>query len=495
MNNEVLVKAIRGGVLTGLFFSMLVLTGCGGGGTSAAGGGSSTGAAPTGVVVTWNNRALQSIRDNHPGPTIVARTLAIMHTCMFDAWAAYDSQAVATILGSTLRRPSSESTQTNKAKAMSFAAYHCLLDQFPGDLQKYNALMTGLGYDPNDTSTDPTTPAGIGNRVATSILDFRHHDGSNQLGDLRTGFYSDYTGYAAVNTVTTVNNPDHWQPLLVPDDDGVIAPQRFTTPQWGLVKPFALSSGSQLRPPPPIANATDSAGYLAQATELITISAQLTDEQKVIAEYWADGPFTETPPGHWFLFAQFISKRDHHTDDDDVKMFFALGNALLDASIVAWDSKRAYDSVRPLTAIRFLFAGHPIEAWAGPFLGTKTIDGGTWQPYQPIAIVTPPFPEFMSGHSTFSAAAASIFRHFTGSDAFNNSVTVGAGSSKVEPGSTPHQSVTLSWATFSSAADQAGLSRRYGGIHFATGDLAGRAAGSQIGDLVWAKALTFINGK
>jgi hypothetical protein len=498
MPRELLVRAftVRAGKVP-LLFTLLVLAGCGGGGGSSTNSGGTTpnNTAPTGVVVSWNNRALQSIRDAHPGPTIVARALAITHTCMFDAWAAYDSQAVATILGSSLRRPAGESTQANKAKAMSFAAYHCLLDLFPGDLQKYNALMTSLGYDPSDTSTDPSTPVGIGNRVATSVINFRHHDGSNQLGDLRTGFYSDYTGYVPLNTINTVNNPDHWQPLLVPDDDGVIAPQRFTTPQWGQVIPFALTSGAQLRPAAPIANATDPTGYSAQATELITISAQLTDEQKVIAEYWADGPSSETPPGHWCLFAQFVSARDHHTDDDDVKMFFALGNALLDASIAAWDSKRVYDSVRPITAIHFLFAGQSIQAWAGPFLGTRAIDGGTWQPYQPLAVVTPPFPEYISGHSTFSAAAARILFHFTGSDTFNDSATIGAGSSKVEPGTTPHQAVTLSWATFSAAADEAGISRRYGGIHFAAGDLAGRAVGKQVGDLVWTKALTFINGK
>jgi len=94
--------------------------------------------------------------------------------------------------------------------------------------------------------------------------------------------------------------------------------------------------------------------YEAQAKELVDLSAGLTDQQKTIAEYWLDGPNSEQPPGHWALFAQFVSARDHHTLDDDVKMFFALSNAMLDASIEVWDCKRHYDSVRPISQIRYM---------------------------------------------------------------------------------------------------------------------------------------------
>src|SRR3989440_9192873 len=152
-----------------------------------------------------------------------------------------------------------------------------------------------------------------------------------------------------------------------------------------------------------------------------------------------------------------------HTLDQDVKLFFALGNAVFDAGIVAWDCKRAYDYVRPVTAVHFLFAGKKVRAWAGPYRGTRVIDGGDWAPYQPVTFVTPPFPEFISGHSAFSAAGAEVLKAFTGSDTFGASATVQAGSSKVEPGAVPATDVTLSWATFSDAADQAGVLRRYGG--------------------------------
>ena len=247
------------------------------------------------------------------------------------------------------------------------------------------------------------------------MLGFRHHDGSNQLGDLHPGAYSDTTGYRAVNTPATIVDPNRWQPLFVVNASGDVTTQVYTTPHWGRVIPFALASGSALRPVPPALY--PSSDYAKQAADLVALSAGLTDFQKVTAEYFADGPSSEFPPGHWALFAQFVSRRDNHSLDDDVKMFFALGNALLDAGICAWDAKLAYDSVRPVTAIHFLYAGQTILAWGGPGQGTKPIRGEFWRPYQLATVVTPPFPEYFSGHSVFSAAGAEVLKSFTGSDA------------------------------------------------------------------------------
>jgi hypothetical protein len=122
------------------------------------------------------------------------------------------------------------------------------------------------------------------------------------------------------------------------------------------------------------------------------------------------------------------------------------------------------------------------------------IDGGTWQLFQSPSVVTPAFPEYVSGHSTFSAAAAEVLRRFTGGDDFGASYTQPAGSSRFEPGAVPATDVTLTWKTFSDAADQAGLSRRYGGIHFPDGDLQGRAMGHIAGVRAWDKAQAYITG-
>src|SRR5207237_10674357 len=123
---------------------------------------------------------------------------------------------------------------------------------------------------------------------------------------------------------------------------------------------------------------------------------------------------------------------------------------------------RFYDAERPITAIHYLKAGKKVLATV-PFQGKQVIDGADWMPYQPATFVTPPFPEYPSGHSAFSAAAAEVLQRFTGSDAFGGSVSFAQGSGRVEPGFAPASKVTLSWPTFSAAADEAGMSRRYGG--------------------------------
>jgi len=239
--------------------------------------------------------------------------------------------------------------------------------------------------------------------------------------------------------------------------------------------------------------------YHVQCGQLIDLSAALTDEEKMVAEYWADGPRSELPPGHWNLFAQQVSHRDHTGDterdlDQAVKLFFALTNAIFDAGLCAWDNKRAYDSVRPITAVRTAFQGQSIPAWGGPGRGTETIPGERWLPYQPSTFPTPPFAEYSSGHSNFSAAGAEILKRFTGSDRFGGSVTFQAGSSRIEPGLTPAEDLTLPWATFSDAADQAGISRRYGGIHFEQGELDGRETGRNAAQQCWTRAQTYIDG-
>jgi hypothetical protein len=163
-----------------------------------------------------------------------------------------------------------------------------------------------------------------------------------------------------------------------------------------------------------------------------------------------------TPPGHWNLIAQYVSRRDNHDLDRDVKLYCVLNNALMDCSITAWAVKRYYDSVRPVSAIRFLYAGKEVQAWGGPGLGTRKIDGATWHPYQPATFVTPPFAEFVSGHSTFSRRAAEMLKSFTGSNDYGDSWKQPAGASLIEPGVTPSTPVRLSCETFTEAAEEAG---------------------------------------
>jgi hypothetical protein len=458
------------------------------------------------VVVDWSNATTNAIRRLAiKQPTVVSRALAVVHTCMFDAWAAYDSLAVGTQLGASLRRPISERTLDNKNKAVSFAAYRALVDLFPTQAGVANQLMASLGYDPNDLTIDVSTPSGVGNVAAIAVLAFRHHDGANQLGDVNGGDpYSDYTGYTPVNTPDQVIDPNRWQPLRIPLAGGGTAVQVFVTPHWTHVTPFALNQSSQFRPGPPEPFGTER--FVQQAVDVLDLMAGLddrkkmtVDRKKMTVEFWGDNPPTALPPGHWIDIAQFVSKRDGYGIDDDARLFFLVANATFDAGIAVWDAKVYYDYVRPVTAIRYLFAGQPVITWAGPFQGTQVIDGANFHPFQRPTVNTPPFAEYPSGHSAFSAASAEVLKRYTGSDFFGATGVRAAGSSTVEnylnvPGASPAPAtdIVFYWETFSDAAADAGISRRLGGIHFEDGDLASRKLGRKVGKQVWAKAMQFM---
>ncbi|MEQ9408407.1 MAG: vanadium-dependent haloperoxidase [Fuerstiella sp.] len=495
------------------------------------------------VSVLWDQAVQQAVTNTSPGPTIASRAYALMHTAMFDAWSAYDGPAHSTQLADDLQRPESENTEANKREAMSYAAYRVLDDLFASETNLLDDLMERLGFDPGNTSTSPTEPAGIGNTMAASLLTFRHDDGSNQLGDSADGTpgiaYSDTSDYSATNGIASTEVIDKWTPEHVPIDaasGSELRNQKFLTPHWGQVTPFSLTSGDQLRPQAPepflmvdgtvdlenktitqddgtVLNITSelvgtviNPAFVAQAQEVVDISAALTDEQKLIAEFWEDASRTSFPPGTFMTFGQYVSARDNHSTDQDAQMFFALANAVFDAGIATWESKTHYDYVRPVRAIRELgklgLIGEPdsstgeymIRAWT-PEGDNRLIPATEFLTYQtPGQDPSPPFAEYTSGHSAFSAAGATILRLFTGSDQFGGSVTFQPGTSRFEPSVTPSESVTLSWDTFTAAADEAGISRLYGGIHFSDGNVFGTELGNRVGEAVWEKARAYITG-
>lgn len=271
------------------------------------------------------------------------------------------------------------------------------------------------------------------------------------------------------------------------------------------------------------------------------------DYTRVLTQFWADGPTSETPPGHWFsifnyvndqpgLVKKFNGKGRVLTDLEwDVKGYFALGGALHDAAIAAWGIKGWYDSVRPVSALRFMCdhgqssnkklpnyhpAGIPLVpglieqikvgdrlagprnanigkikfyTWRGPQVVTDTatqtagvgwILAKNWWPYQLKTFVTPPFAGYVSGHSTYSRAAAEVLTLFTGDEYFPGGLGefhVAANSNflRVEKG--PSVDVTLQWATYRDASDQTSLSRIWGGIHPPFDDIPGRMIGAKVG--------------
>ncbi|NET08802.1 MAG: calcium-binding protein, partial [Symploca sp. SIO2B6] len=494
--------------------------------------------------VRWDRATQEAIINTAVGPTITTRALALVHTAMYDAWAAYDATAISTQQGDTLQRPASENTDANKAQAMSFAAYRVLVELFPSQVSIFNALMAELGYDTSNASTDTSTPEGIGNVSAEALMTVRRNDGSNQLGTDPNGTagvpYSDISGYTPFNPVGDSIDISRWTPERVPIDatpGTEIRQQSFLTPHWGNVTPFGLTSGSQFRPvapepfllvdgtvnvstgtitladnsvvaiSPSIVGSIINPAFIEQAETVVSTSATLTDEQKLIAEFWEDGGGTSFPPGTWMTFGQFVSARDNHSLDQDAQLFFMLANAEFDASIATWEAKAFYDYTRPVRAIRELgtlgligefnasLGGFAIEAWAGPGLGTQTILATDFLTYQtPGGDPSPPFAEYVSGHSTFSAAGATILELFSGSDTFGGSVSFNTGESRFEPGVTPQSPLTLAWDRFSVAADEGGISRIYGGIHFEDGDFNGRSLGQDVAASAFSQALFYING-
>jgi hypothetical protein len=574
------------------------------------------------VARRWDEALLDAIRRALPAPTVHARNLFHTSAAMWDAWAAYDPQASGYFVK---EKHSAGNVAAARNEAISYAAYRVLSARYiksvggEESLSEFADLMDALCYPLDVTTTEGDSPAALGNRIAAAVIAYGMTDGSNQANGYTDPDYKPVNPPLVVaSSGTTMIDPNRWQPLQIehmisqngiPVVNGV---QQAVGPHWGHVKGFALpdagADGVPIDPgPPPLLGdpASDQA-YKDQAVEVIRDSSlldaanpatidispgargdnslgtndghghplnpvtgqpyppdvvNLGDFGRVMAEFWADGPKSETPPGHWNVLANLVSDelapnlRIGGTGPSvdrlqwDVKLYLALNGAVHDAAIAAWGLKGHYDSVRPISMIRYMgglgqssdpnlpsydkeglplepglvelitqettapgqrhaaLAGHEgeiaIRAWAGTPADPKTQTGGvdwilatTWVPYQLPTFVTPAFQAFVSGHSTFSRAAAEVLVGFTGSEYFPGGVsgyTIPAGSLKFEKG--PTTDIRLEWATFFDAADQAGQSRLWGGIHIPADDVTGRKIGSACGKAAWTQAQLYYDGK
>ncbi len=447
------------------------------------------------AVIAWNQALTGAIAASFSPPTVAARALSMVYEAVYNAWVGYGNFAYFTLSG--LRyRPSGEWKTSNKTIAIGYAAHGVLSDLFPLSRAAFDDTLaqTLAGLAPG--TTDAVSAQLFGKATAVALLQARNQDGSNQLGDLAPGSYGDWSGYASVNAPdpnyaplngpfpNVLVDPMRWQPLRVTSALGVQSVQQFVTPHWGQVRPFALASGSALRP-------AFSLPTKGEMDELIGLSARLDDADKAQVDFFANNPGSVTPPGQWSKFAEIVSANDANTLDEDVVLFFVLGQAMLDASIACWEAKRYYDSARPYAAIRWYYRDQSISAWGGPGNGPRTIRGASWLPYQRPTVPSPAFPEFCSGHSTFSAAAAACIALLRGSDSIALKFTF-PGNGVPFDRSVPAAPVALRWNSLSEVADAAGYSRRLGGIHFEQGDLKGRALGKQVAQAVIRKGLTLV---
>jgi hypothetical protein len=489
-------------------------------------------------------------------------------------------------------------------------------------LPELDATMAAQCYDTAVTTTDGDTPAALGNRIAAAAIAYGLADGSNEQNNYAAPASYDPVNKPLIVTEpgTKMVDPNRWQPLALDKQEaqnGVFIPgkvQKNVTPFWGHVTSFGLPASTtglpiDPGPPPKIEDAPDpktgmndfqaaaiavierSNALNAADTATIDISPAsvgnndlgtndgggfsinpvtgeayapdtvlLGDFARALTEFWADGPKSETPPGHWNTIANTVGDatgfvpRIGGTGPEvdrlewDVKTYFALNGALHDAAVAAWGAKGFDDTARPISMIRYMGGlgqssdkhlpsynadGLPlvpglvelitaktaapgkrhaalrkhigeiaINAWKGNPADPATEDGGVgwilatkWVPYQKPTFVTPAFSGFVSGHSTFSRAAAEVLTSMTGSAFFPGGMAefvVPKGSLGVEAG--PSTDVPLQWATYYDAADQAGISRLYGGIHIPEDDFGGRVTGSQCGKAAWALASQYFDG-
>jgi membrane-associated phospholipid phosphatase len=260
-------------------------------------------------------------------------------------------------------------------------------------------------------------------------------------------------GSSRVVSYTPGTQPGQWQPT-----PPTFSPAAF--PQWSAVTPFAISSGSQFRPAGPPALTSQAYANALQEVEALgsANSTTRTPEQSQIALFWADGAGTETPPGHWNEIAEQVARTHGDTLVQDARLFATLNIALADAAIAAWDAKYTFNFWRPVTAIHNANLDGNARTTADP----------SWTPF----LVTPAFPSYVSGHSSFSAAAAVVLTSF-----FGGHVTFTARSDAL-PG------VTRTFHSFMDAAEEAGLSRIYGGIHYSFDNRDGLAMGGALADYV-----------
>jgi len=227
------------------------------------------------ITIHWNNVVLESIKLTKTSPPLAARALAMVHTAIYDAWSIYHRNALSTTTGKYIKRYE-QYEEGDIEQALSFAAFRVCNNLFWTALpinhkQLFTKLMHHLNYDPNNSSINTHSPAGIGNLIGNLIIDYRNGDGANQSGmPYSVDAWSDYSGYLPPNppVPAPIKNINLWQPLTGADK----VSQTFIAAQWPMVRPFALESSKQFRPPPPFTDFNEPKEFRKQAEEIFEFS-------------------------------------------------------------------------------------------------------------------------------------------------------------------------------------------------------------------------------
>jgi hypothetical protein len=381
------------------------------------------------AVITWNKIALEAIKVDRTAPPAAERILTIVETAVFDAvndiarvYKPYHVDKTAPVGAS-------------QAAAAAEAAWRVLTELYPKQKATFDAaLATSLAAIADSQSK--IDGVAFGKDVAEAMLLWRSTDGSTTV---------------VPYTPDPNRTPGKWQPTPPALGAAVL-------PQWGKLTSFIVTDPDSYIPAAPPALTSDL--YTTEYNEVKDLgssnSTTRTADQTQIAKFWADGGGTYTPPGHWNQIAASAAVNNGNTLLENARLFGTLNVALADAGICCWDTKYKYDFWRPVTAIQ-----------AGDKDGNdKTTVDPTWTPL----LTTPAFPEYTSGHATFSGAADAVLTGFFGDNYAFGTTSIGL------PG------VTRTFASFHQAAIEACKSRIYGGIHFNSASVEGLNAGLKIGD-------------
>lgn len=379
-------------------------------------------------VAHWNELALDSIRATSTPPPKASRILAMLHVAIHDAYNGVHDNYEQYLVNSD-----NVDSHTSGRAALAEAAHDILVNAFPLRTAEFDAE---LAFQLQSSGGARERLEGIrwGNWVAQTVLAARQTDG-------------------ATATVTYVPNglPGDWAPTAPAFAAGLL-------PQWGNVQPFGVTSAAAFLPVPP--PSLDSLAYAEEVAFVQAIgsanSTVRTADQTVVARFWSNGGGTATPPGHWNQIARLVIASRQVSLGEEARMMALLNVALADAAIVCWKAKYEYRLWRPIAAIRE----------AGRDGNAATEADPLWTPL----LATPPFPEYTSGHSTFSGAGATVLAQVFGTDSI-----AFVGESDDAPG------ILRPYAGFWAAAEESGMSRIYGGIHFMSANVNGLAAGRAVG--------------
>lgn len=388
------------------------------------------GNAQSNPVLEWNAQMMAAIRLETTGPTLSSRNLAILHLAIYDAVnsVARFAQPYQVML---------DAPPETSIEAAAIGAGHEVMRSLYPSLNGSTDNLFELEVGSLAPTAGLTNGLELGRQVAQWTLESRKGDGSTtQIPYIPSA------------------EPGQWRrtpPFFRPPLD----------PHWGLVQLFALpDKGPFMPPPPPPMNSREYAEDYNEAKELGRKTSTLrTAEQGDIAVFWSDFSYTAMPPGHWHEIAASIASGRDVPLTECARLFGLISLAQADAAIVCWATKFKYNTWRPVTAIQR----------ADEDGNELTEPDRTWESH----LISPPFPEYTSGHSTFSAASARVLAAYFGTDAIEFSAV-----SDSLPG------VRRSFTSLAACADEVGRSRIYGGIHFDFANREGKRSGSRIGAYV-----------